>query len=261
MNNDEQQYLNILKQIMETGEICEDRTKTGTKSIFGCQMKYRLDIHFPLLTTKKMFVKGIIEELLWFVKGETNSKLLEEKGVHIWKDNSSRAFLNGLGLYERAEGDCGPIYGFNFRHYGEHYTDCYNNQAYGGIDQIGHIIHLIRTDPNSRRMLIQLWDPVKIDEMVLPPCHVLYQFRVYKNKLSCCLYQRSGDMGLGVPFTPFYLSNADLYIINSAKGRIYAYKRRLSVKSNSYLITFNNADPLGSAFEMLKGVILPRPPY
>ena len=145
-----------------------------------------------------MFTKGIIEELLWFLNGKTDSKLLEKKGVNIWKDNSSREFLDKLELYDKEEGDCGPIYGFNFRHYGEKYIDC--NHDYKGIDQINNVIEMIKTDPNSRRIIINLWDPTKINQMVLPPCHVLYHFRVYGNKLSCSLYQRSGDMGLGIPF-------------------------------------------------------------
>jgi thymidylate synthase len=198
MNFEEKQYLNHIKNIIDNGYLCDDRTKIGTKSIFGCQMKFNINTHFPLLTTKKMFTKGIIEELLWFLNGKTDSKLLEEKGVNIWKDNSSREFLDNIKLYDRKEGDCGPIYGFNFRHYGEKYID--NNSEYKGIDQINNVIEMIKTDPNSRRIIINLWDPTKIDEMVLPPCHVLYQFRVYGNKLLCSLYQRSGDMGLGIPF-------------------------------------------------------------
>lgn len=200
--SEEKQYLDQLKNIIDNGIISDDRTGVGTKSLFGCQMRFNLQNSFPLLTTKKMFTKGIIEELLWFLRGETDSKLLENKGVNIWKGNTSREFLDKMNFKDREEGDGGPIYGFNFRHYGAQYinsktdyttTDC-------GIDQINNVLRMIKEEPNSRRILINLWDPKVIDEMVLPPCHVLYQFRVYGNKLCCSLYQRSGDMGLGIPF-------------------------------------------------------------
>lgn len=197
---EEAQYLILLNKIINNGIICEDRTGVGTKSIFGCQMRFNIYDTFPLLTTKKMFLRGIIEELLWFLKGQTNSKILEEKNVNIWKDNTSRQFLDNLGFTERIEGDGGPIYGFNFRHYGAQYIDCNTDYTNQGIDQINNVLHLLRTEPNSRRIIINLWNPCIINDMVLPPCHVLYQFRVYGNKLSCSLYQRSGDMGLGVPF-------------------------------------------------------------
>jgi thymidylate synthase len=186
----ERQYLDTVRAVLDTGHECADRTGTGIKSLFGaCHMKCDLSNHqFPLLTTKRMFIKGIVEELLWFVNGRTDSKELEQKGVTIWKANA------------REDGDCGPIYGFQFRHYGAPYIDCHTDYTGRGVDQIQRVVDMIKTDPTSRRLLINLWNPVQIDEMVLPPCHVLYHFRVYNNTLSCLLYQRSGDMGLGVPF-------------------------------------------------------------
>jgi len=196
----EKQYLDQLKYIIEKGTICNDRTGVGTKSLFGCQMRFNLNNSFPLLTTKKMFTKGIIEELLWFLNGKTDSKLLENKGVNIWKDNTSREFLDKLGFTDREEGDGGPIYGFNFRHYGAKYINSNTDYSNSGIDQINNVLRMLKEEPTSRRILINLWDPNIINDMVLPPCHVLYQFRVYGNKLSCSLYQRSGDMGLGIPF-------------------------------------------------------------
>ena len=198
MNSEEKQYLEQLKNILDNGFVTDDRTGVGTKSLFGRQMKFKLDSHFPLLTTKKMFTKGIIEELLWFLNGETNSKILEEKGVNIWKGNTSQEFIDKLGL-NYIEGDGGPIYGFNFRHYGAEYIDCKTKYT-TGLDQIKEVLRMLKEEPNSRRIIINLWNPTIINKMVLPPCHVLYQFRVYGNKLSCSLYQRSGDMGLGIPF-------------------------------------------------------------
>ena len=193
-------YLDLISNVIKNGVKSDDRTGTGTISLFGTQTKYDLSKGFPLLTTKKMFIKGIIEELLWFLKGETDNRKLQEKGVHIWDGNTSREFLDNLGFHDREEGDGGPIYGFNFRHYGADYINSntdYNNQ---GIDQVKEVLRLIREEPSSRRIIINLWDPTKLKEMVLPPCHMVYQFRVYGNKLSCMLYQRSGDIGLGVPF-------------------------------------------------------------
>lgn len=200
INNEENQYLNQLKNIIDNGILTDDRTGVGTRSLFGSQMRFRLDSYFPLLTTKKMFTKGIIEELLWFLNGQTDSKLLESKGINIWKGNTRRDFLDKLGFTDRDEGDGGPIYGFNFRHYGAKYINSNTDYTNCGIDQINNVLRMIREEPTSRRILINLWDPLVIDDMVLPPCHVLYQFRVYGNKLSCSLYQRSGDMGLGIPF-------------------------------------------------------------
>lgn len=199
-NKEEIQYLKQIENIIENGYECNDRTGVGTKSLFGFQMRFDLSKGFPLLTTKKMFVKGIIEELLWFLRGETDSKILEKKGVNIWKQNTSMEFLNNLKIYNRREGDAGPVYGFNFRHYGEKYVNCDSNYTNRGYDQVKEALRLIKEEPDSRRILINLWNPLILKEMVLPPCHVLYQFRVYGDKLSCSVYQRSGDMGLGVPF-------------------------------------------------------------
>lgn len=193
-------YLNLIKTVLNNGQMCEDRTGTGIISYYGTQTRYDLSKGFPLLTTKKMFIRGIIEELLWFLKGETDNNKLKDKGVHIWDGNTSRDFLDKLGFNNREEGDGGPIYGFNFRHYGAEYIDCHTDYSGKGIDQVKEVLRLIKEEPNSRRIIINLWDPTKLPDMVLPPCHMVYQFRVYNNKLSCMLYQRSGDVGLGVPF-------------------------------------------------------------
>lgn len=193
-------YLNLVRQILQKGEICEDRTGTGILSLFGTQQRYDLSEGFPILTTKKMFLRGILEELLWFLRGETDNRILQKAGVHIWDGNTSRDFLDKCGFQTREEGDAGPIYGFQFRHYGAVYKDAKTDYSGQGLDQVKEALRMIREEPNSRRIIINLWDPLKIGEMVLPPCHMVYQFRVYGKKLSCMLYQRSGDVGLGVPF-------------------------------------------------------------
>lgn len=210
----ETQYLHLIEHVMKNGNEMLDRTNIGTLSCFGESMKFDLQYGFPLLTSKKMFVKGIIEELLWFLSGKTDSSLLEKKGVNIWKENTSRDFLDSLGFNNRNIGDAGPIYGFQFRHSGADYINCNTDYSNQGIDQLQNVIHLIKTQPSSRRILINLWDVSKLNEMVLPPCHMIYHFKVEKDRLSCVLYQRSGDLGLGIPFN---IASASLLISIIAK--------------------------------------------
>ena len=185
---------------MNIGKFKNDRTQTNILSFAGSQSRYSLFNQFPLLTTKKMFFKGIVEELLWFLRGETNAKILKNKGVKIWDKNSSKEYLNSIGLINNEEGDCGPIYGFNFRYFGAKYIDCNTDYTGQGFDQLIDVINKLKNDANSRRIIINLWNPNDLDKVCLPPCHVLYQFIVYDNKLTCSMYQRSGDLGLGVPF-------------------------------------------------------------
>ena len=200
-NNEEMQYLNLIRQIIDHGIEKGDRTGTGTKSIFGAQMRFSLrDDIMPLLTTKKVFWKGILEELLWFLKGETNSKLLSDKGVKIWDANGSRAYLDSLNLKHREEGDLGPVYGFQWRHWGASYVDMHTDYQGKGIDQIASCIEKIKKDPNDRRIVFSAWNPSDLPIMALPPCHMFGQFYVANGELSCLMYQRSCDMGLGVPF-------------------------------------------------------------
>lgn len=193
-------YLNALKNILENGNYRKTRNST-TISTFGVKLDFDIKNSFPLLTTKKVYWKGIVEELLWFIKGDTNSKHLEEKGVNIWKGNSTREFLDKSNLTEYEEGDCGPIYGFQWRYFNAPYKGCNINYKGLGIDQLQSCIDLIKNDPSSRRIFMSAWNPNQMDEMCLPPCHVSYQFYVsHDGGLSCILYQRSGDMFLGVPF-------------------------------------------------------------
>eukprot|EP01091_Cochliopodium_minus_P013594 TRINITY_DN4411_c0_g1_i1.p1 TRINITY_DN4411_c0_g1~~TRINITY_DN4411_c0_g1_i1.p1 ORF type:complete len:499 (+),score=108.65 TRINITY_DN4411_c0_g1_i1:34-1497(+) len=196
----EYQYLDCLRNIMKYGERKGDRTGTGTISLFGVQMRYSLRESFPMLTTKRVYWKGIVEELLWFIKGQTNSKTLSEKQVHIWDGNGSREFLDKRGLQHREEGDLGPVYGFQWRHFGAEYKDMKTDYKGQGVDQLQDCIDQIKKDPNSRRIIMSAWNPVDLNKMALPPCHILSQFYVTNGELSLMMYQRSADMGLGVPF-------------------------------------------------------------
>lgn len=200
-NKEEQQYLELCQKIIDTGNKKGDRTGTGTRSIFGAQMRFSLENNtFPLLTTKKTFLRGISEELLWFIRGSTNAKELHDKNVRIWDANASREFLDKRGLHNRAEWDLGPVYGFQWRHFGAKYGTMHDDYTGQGVDQLKNVIETIKNNPNDRRMLMVAWNPVDVDQMALPPCHCLCQFYVADGKLSCQLYQRSCDMGLGVPF-------------------------------------------------------------
>ena len=175
-----QQYLDLLRHIRENGVMKEDRTGTGTQSVFGYQMRFSLADGFPLLTTKKVHLKSIIYELLWFISGNTNVRWLQERGVSIWDE------------WADENGDLGPVYGHQWRSW----------PAADGrvIDQLSQVIDLIQHNPDSRRMLVSAWNPGEVDKMALPPCHCLFQFYVADGKLSCQLYQRSADVFLGVPF-------------------------------------------------------------
>lgn len=175
-----QPYLNLLQRILDEGIEKTDRTGTGTKSIFGHQMRFNLEDGFPLLTTKKLHLKSIIYELLWFLKGDTNIKYLKEHGVRIWDEWADK------------DGNLGPVYGHQWRSWPD-----YNG---GTIDQIQNVINLIKHHPDSRRMMVTAWNPAEIEQMVLPPCHCLFQFYVADGRLSLQLYQRSADTFLGVPF-------------------------------------------------------------
>lgn len=202
-NNEEAQYLNLIRTCITSGITKEDRTGVGTVGVFGAQMRFSLrDGRIPLLTTKRVFWKGVCEELIWFLRAETDSKLLESKGVNIWKGNGSRDFLDSRGLKSYEEGELGPVYGFQWRHFGAEYEGKNSNYDGKGVDQVKRIVETLKTNPNDRRLLLSAWNPCAIDKMALPPCHVMAQFfaDTGRNELSCMLFQRSCDMGLGVPF-------------------------------------------------------------
>ena len=175
-----QQYLSLLNRILTEGATKTDRTGTGTKSIFGNQMRFDLSQGFPLLTTKKLHLKSIIYELLWFLRGDTNVRYLQEHGVRIWNE------------WADENGDLGPVYGHQWRSWPD-----YNG---GTIDQIQNVLDMIRNHPDSRRMIVSAWNPAEVEQMALPPCHCLFQFYVADGRLSLQLYQRSADTFLGVPF-------------------------------------------------------------
>ncbi|HEY8596490.1 MAG TPA: thymidylate synthase [Devosiaceae bacterium] len=175
-----QTYLDFLSHVLENGVDRGDRTGTGTRSVFGYQMRFDLSAGFPLLTTKKLFTKAIVYELLWFLSGGTNVRWLQERGVTIWDE------------WADENGDLGPVYGSQWR--------SWPDGKGGHIDQIANVVHSIRTNPNSRRHIVSAWNPAEVDDMALPPCHCLFQFYVANGKLSCQLYQRSADIFLGVPF-------------------------------------------------------------
>lgn len=199
VNSDELQYIELIKKTI-TSQLRKSRNG-NVFSIFGNTMEFDLKNNtFPLLTTKKMFVKGIIEELLWFLSGSTDSKILENKGINIWKGNSSRQFLDSVNLQHYNEGDIGPMYGFQWRHFGANYPLSNDPNEYKGIDQIKTIIDQLTNDPYSRRIILTTWNPTDLHKMCINPCHIFAQFYVNNGHLSCQMYQRSGDIGLGIPF-------------------------------------------------------------
>ena len=180
MNREEQQYLDLLAEVLEGGARKTDRTGTGTLSVFGRQLRFGLDPAFPLLTTKKLHLKSIIYELLWFLRGDTNVKWLQEHGVSIWDE------------WADEHGNLGPVYGYQWRHW--------RTPEGREIDQIAALIRNLRERPDSRRHVVSAWNPADVDRMALPPCHALFQFYVAGGRLSCQMYQRSADLFLGVPF-------------------------------------------------------------
>lgn len=198
--HEEHQYLDLVRRILDTGIRKGDRTGTGTLSLFGAQMRFSLRDSFPLLTTKRVFWRGVAEELFWFIHGSTDANKLKEKDIHIWDGNSSREFLDSRGFTARQVGDLGPVYGFQWRHFGAEYKDMGTDYKGKGVDQLKQVIDTIKRNPNDRRMLMSAWNPAAVHEMALPPCHLLAQFYVANGELSCQMYQRSCDMGLGVPF-------------------------------------------------------------
>ena len=225
------QYLDLVKHVLDNGELKEDRTGTGTKSIFGYQMRFNLDDGFPMVTTKKLHLKSIIYELLWFLKGDTNIKYLQENGVKIWD------------AWADSNGDLGPVYGFQWRNW--------NND---GIDQISNLIHDLKNNPSSRRHLISAWNPsvlpdtsksfetnVANGKAALPPCHAFFQFHVINGKLSCQLYQRSADIFLGVPFN---IASYSLLTIMIAQV--------CDLKVGDFIHTFGDAHIYSNHFDQMK---------
>lgn len=228
-SHEEYQYLNLIQDILRDGEHRPDRTGTGTYSIFAPpQMKFSLskpssdptqppELVLPLLTTKRVFLRAVIGELLWFIAGSTSAKSLSDAGIKIWDGNGSRTYLDSVGLNHYAEAELGPVYGFQWRHFGAEYKGCEEDYTGQGVDQLAEVIDKLRNKPYDRRIILSAWNPADLKKMALPPCHMFAQFYVSfprsqageggevghgksKGVLHSILYQRSCDMGLGVPF-------------------------------------------------------------
>lgn len=189
-------YIQLLKNVLSEGE--EIQTRNGiTISKFGYLLKFTNINKFPLLTTKKVFYRGVLEELLWFLKGSTNAKYLQDKNVHIWDGNSTREYLDNNGFANYEVGELGPVYGWQWRYYGKKYN---NTGDENGIDQIKYVLEELLKENNSRRAILNAWNPLQLNEMALPPCHIMYNFYKNKDGLSCLMTMRSSDLFLGLPF-------------------------------------------------------------
>ncbi len=215
------QYLDFLRHVMENGSDRGDRTGTGTRSVFGYQMRFDLADGFPVLTTKKLHLRSIIHELLWFLKGDTNIAYLKENGVSIWDE------------WADENGDLGPVYGAQWR--------SWPAPDGGHIDQIANLVESIKTNPNSRRHIVSAWNPAEVDEMALPPCHCLFQFYVADGRLSCQLYQRSADIFLGVPF-----NIASYALLTMMVAQV------TGLKPGDFVHTFGDAHIYSNHFEQAK---------
>ena len=201
--HEEKQYFDLIKNILEDGT--KEKGRNGnTISYFGNMMRFSLEnSKLPLMTTKKLAWKTCFKELMFFIRGETDNEILKSQKVNIWNENGNREFLDSRGLYDRKEDDLGPIYGFQWRHWNAVYSDCKEDYSNKGFDQLKQIIETLKNPETrtSRRMILTAWNPEQLDSMALPPCHVMAQFHVSNgNRLHCALFQRSGDVALGVPF-------------------------------------------------------------
>jgi thymidylate synthase len=215
------QYLELLARVMDEGVERSDRTGTGTRGVFGHQMRFDLADGFPMLTTKKLHLKSIVHELIWFLQGDTNIKYLQENGVRIWDD------------WADEHGDLGPVYGKQWRRW-----ECADGRV---IDQMSAVVEAIKTNPYSRRHIVSAWNPAEVDDMALPPCHCLFQFHVANNKLSCQLYQRSADIFLGVPF-----NIASYALLTHMVAQI------CGLEAGDFVITFGDAHIYTNHYEQVK---------
>lgn len=201
MKQNEKVYLDLLEKILNEGEHREDRTNTGTISLFGCRMEFDISESIPVCTTKKVLYDKVLGELLWILSGSTKVGDLHKYGINFWDLFCTREFLDNRNLQHYEPGDLGPIYGFQWRHWGAKYVNCRTDYTGQGIDQIATIVRQIKEEPWSRRIVLSAWNVSDLDSMTLPPCHMLAQFNVREGKyLDCMLTQRSGDMFLGIPF-------------------------------------------------------------
>lgn len=240
MPHEEYRYLDLLRYILENGSDREDRTGVGTRAIFGAQMRFDLSKGFPLLTTKKVWFKGVVHELLWMLSGDTNIKYLVDNGVHIWDE------------WANDRGELGPVYGAMWRKWPACdgfgcYDDLYGEEAY--IDQIAVVIKGLKENPNSRRHIVNAWNPTYLSQQGLPPCHSFFQFFVANDKLSCQMYQRSADMFLGVPFN-----------IASYSILTHMIAQVVGLEVGDFIISFGDAHIYHNHFDQVKEQ-LSRKPY
>lgn len=252
MMHEEQQYLNMIRDVIATGDWVEGRNGRVC-SLFGKTMRFSLRNNtIPFLTTKQLAWKTCLKELLWFISGNTSNSTLNDMGVKIWNQNASREFLDSRGL-DYPEGDLGPIYGFQWRHFDANYVSCDTNYQGQGVDQLQNIIDALK-DPSerfSRRLVMTAWNPKQIDRMALPPCHILCQFKVNsQNELSCMLYQRSGDIGLGVPFN-----------IASYSFLTHLLAHHCGLKCGDFVHVIGDAHIYEDHIEPLRDTQLKRTPY
>ena len=253
LNNrsEEYQYLQLIDDVLSKGTLEVGRNGT-TKVLVGNVMYFSLENNtIPLLTTKKVAWKTCLRELLWFIRGQTDNTILQKQNVRIWNDNASRDFLDSRGLQHLEENDLGPVYGFQWRHFNAPYKTCKDNYEGQGIDQLQYIIDQLKSEEGrtSRRLLMSAWNPCQIDVMALPPCHVLIQFNVIDgNKLSCSLYQRSGDIGLGVPFN-----------IASYSFLTHLIAKHCDLEAKEFVYHLGNAHIYDDHFESLKEQITREP--
>jgi thymidylate synthase len=256
----EYQYLNLINNIITNGSKKIGRNGT-TYSIFGAQMRFPLyNNTFPLITTKKMFTRGCLEELFWFINGKTSNKYLQDKNIHIWDCNSTRDFLDSRGLTKYNENELGPIYGFQWRNFNGDYINENDRNMYSiknakkGTDQLEYVINCLKglspyEDKYSRRLIVSAWNPNQTHMMALPPCHIMFQFYVNnKDELSCSMYQRSGDVGLGIPFN-----------IASYSALTHIIAHHCDLKPGEFIHTIGDAHIYDDHIEPLKKQLLNKP--
>lgn len=249
--HDENQYIALIEDILKYGVMVDGRNGNALTT-FGSAMHFNLENNkIPVLTTKKVAIKTCIKELLWFISGSTDNKILKNQNVNIWNGNASRDFLDMRGLNHLEEDDLGPVYGHQWRHFNAEYKDSKTDYTNKGIDQLKYIIDCLK-DPKerySRRLIMSAWNPCQLNEMALPPCHILAQFNVINDELSCSLYQRSGDVGLGVPFN-----------IASYSILTHILAKHCNLKAKEFIYYLGNTHIYDDHIEELKQQII-RTPY
>ena len=248
--HDEYQYISLISDILNDGKLVKGRNG-NTLCVFGSAMHFNLENNIiPILTTKKVAWKTCAKELFWFIKGSTNNNILKNQNVNIWNGNGSREFLDSRGLNHLNENDLGPVYGHQWRFFNAEYTNCNDNYIGKGVDQLQYIINSLKdpTERYSRRLIMSAWNPQQLVQMALPPCHVLAQFNVIDNELSCSLYQRSGDVGLGVPFN-----------IASYSFLTHILAKHCNLKAKDFVYYLGNAHIYDDHIDVLKEQIDRKP--